>query len=196
MALVTLLYRYVYYCLMSLLKLFHSYEDFTITQFRPMLGVFGHCAERRTKPTVTQYLRICFCVLIPWTRGIIPVPEHLAVEMSRPMVCCKRDSSPDTYKLVNNCFHVIFFISMLQRSTAYCFVLSAILWFCNSACNFNLAITFKLWKSVIWYFIRVFPCLNTFPWASPFFTLWPWPWIMAYFFKTLNLLTTFEHSEL
>ena len=40
------------------------------------------------------------------------------------------------------------------------------------------------------------PCDKTFPWVPLFFTLWPWPWILTYFLKTLTLLITFEQWEL
>ena len=36
------------------------------------------------------------------------------------------------------------------------------------------------------------PCDKTFPWVPLFFTLWPWPWSMIHFLKTLTLLTSFE----
>ena len=36
------------------------------------------------------------------------------------------------------------------------------------------------------------PYDKTFPWVPTFFTLWPWPWSLTYFLKTLTLLITFE----
>ena len=35
-------------------------------------------------------------------------------------------------------------------------------------------------------------CDKTFPWVPLFFTLWPWPWSLTHFLKTLTMLITFE----
>ena len=71
------------------------------------------------------------------------------------------------------------------------YVLFVILSFCP-LWNINLAN--YLWtvsaRAII--FHMNIPCDKTFPWVQLFLTLWPLPWSLTYFLKTLTLLKTFE----
>ena len=58
--------------------------------------------------------------------------------------------------------------------------------------NFNLANNFLTMSARALIFHRCIPCDKTFHWLPLFFTLWPWPWSLIHFLKTLTLLVTFE----
>ena len=58
--------------------------------------------------------------------------------------------------------------------------------------NFNLANNFWTVSSRALIFHINIPCDKTFPWVPLFFTLWPWPWSLTSFLKTLTLQITFE----
>ena len=72
------------------------------------------------------------------------------------------------------------------------FVLPVILSFCPPLWNFNLANNFWTVSARALIFHMHIPCDKTFPWVSIIFTLWPWPWSLIHFLKTLRLLITFE----
>ena len=63
---------------------------------------------------------------------------------------------------------------------------SVLLW------NFNLANNFWTVSAKALIFHMNIPCDKTFSWVPLFFTLWPWPWNLTHFLKTLALLITFE----
>ena len=84
------------------------------------------------------------------------------------------------------------------------FVLSVILHVCHSA---FLSFSLPLWSfylaNNIWtvtaralIFHMSFPCDETFPSVTLFFTLWAWPWSYTHFLKTLTLLILFEQRVL
>ena len=58
--------------------------------------------------------------------------------------------------------------------------------------NFNLANNFWTVNASALIFHMSIPCDKTFPWVPLFWTLWPWPWILIHFLKTLTLPITFE----
>ena len=58
--------------------------------------------------------------------------------------------------------------------------------------NFNLANIFWILSARALIFRMSIPCDKTFQWVPLFFTLWPWPWSLTHFLKTLTLLITFE----
>ena len=64
--------------------------------------------------------------------------------------------------------------------------------FFHSLWNFNLANNFWTVSARALIFHLSIPCDETFLWVPLFFTLWPWPDSLTYFFKTLILLITFE----
>ena len=72
------------------------------------------------------------------------------------------------------------------------FVLSVIPSFCHSLWNFNLVNNFWTVSARALIFHMSIPCNKTFPWVPLFFTLWPWPWSLTHFLKTLTLLIIFE----
>ena len=43
---------------------------------------------------------------------------------------------------------------------------------------------------------KCIPCDMTFLSIPKFLTLWPWPWLLTYFWKNLTLATTFEPQEI
>ena len=43
---------------------------------------------------------------------------------------------------------------------------------------------------------KCIPCDKTFLLIPKFLTLWPWPWLLTYFWKNLTLATTFEPKEI
>ena len=57
---------------------------------------------------------------------------------------------------------------------------------------FNLANNFWSVSARALIFHMSIPCDKTFQWVPIFFTLWPWPWSLTHFLKTLTLLITFE----
>ena len=63
---------------------------------------------------------------------------------------------------------------------------------CHSLCNFNFANNFWTVGARALIFHMSNPCDKTFSWVPLFFTLWPWPWSLTHFLKTLTLLITFE----
>ena len=58
--------------------------------------------------------------------------------------------------------------------------------------NFNLAYNFWTVSARALIFHMIIPCDKTFQWVPLFFTLWPWPWSLTHFLKTLTLLITVE----
>ena len=51
----------------------------------------------------------------------------------------------------------------------------------------------KLLRNLLLYVFHMsIPCDKNFPWVPLFFTMWPWPWSLTHFLKTLTLLITFE----
>ena len=83
--------------------------------------------------------------------------------------------------------HIVFVLSVILS-----FRHSVILSFCPPLWNFNLANNFWTVSARALIFHMSIPCDKTFPWIPLFFTLWPWPWSLTYFCKTLTLLITFE----
>ena len=80
----------------------------------------------------------------------------------------------------------ILFLSCLS------FCHSVILSFRHSPWNFNLANNFLTVVARALIYHMSIPCDKTFPWVPLFFTMWPWPWSLTHFKKTLTLLITFE----
>ena len=70
------------------------------------------------------------------------------------------------------------------------------IWFCLSFCPplwiFNLENNFWIVSTRALRFQMSISCDKTFQWVPLFFTLWPWPWTLTHFLKTLSLLITFE----
>ena len=64
--------------------------------------------------------------------------------------------------------------------------------FCLPLWNLNLANNFWKVSARALIFHMSIPRDKTFQWVPLFFTLWPWPWSLTYFFKTLTVLITFE----
>ena len=64
--------------------------------------------------------------------------------------------------------------------------------FCHSLWNFNLDNNFWTVRARAFIFHMSISCDKTFPWVPLFFTMWPWPWSLTYFLKTLTLLIIFE----
>ena len=64
--------------------------------------------------------------------------------------------------------------------------------FCPPLWKFNLASNFWTVSARTLIFHMSIPCDKTFPWVSLFITLWPWPWSLTNFLKTLTLLWIFE----
>ena len=58
--------------------------------------------------------------------------------------------------------------------------------------NFNLANNFWIVGARALIFHMSIPCDKTFQWVPLFLTLWPWPWSLTHFLKTLTLLITFK----
>ena len=58
--------------------------------------------------------------------------------------------------------------------------------------NFNLAYNFGTVSVRALIFHMSTPCEKTFKWVPLFLTLWPWPWSLNHFLKTLTLLITIE----
>ena len=58
--------------------------------------------------------------------------------------------------------------------------------------NFNLAYNFWTVSAKALIFHMNIPCDKNFSWVPLFFTLWPWPWSLTQFLKTLTLLITFK----
>ena len=58
--------------------------------------------------------------------------------------------------------------------------------------NFNLSNNFWTVSARTLIFHMSISCDKTFLWLPLFFTLWPWPWSLIHFLKTLTLLITFE----
>ena len=54
--------------------------------------------------------------------------------------------------------------------------------------NFNLANNFSTVSDKALIFYMNIPCCKTFLWVPLFSTLWPWPWSLTHFLKTLTLL--------
>ena len=52
--------------------------------------------------------------------------------------------------------------------------------------NFNLAKIFWTVSARALIFHMSIPCDKTFLWTPSFLTLWPWPWSLSYFLKTLT----------
>ena len=52
--------------------------------------------------------------------------------------------------------------------------------------------TFEQWVLELWYITWVFLVIRPFTGTITFFTLWPWPWSLTNFLKTLTLLRTFK----
>ena len=72
------------------------------------------------------------------------------------------------------------------------FVLSVILSSCPHFWNFNLANNFWTVSVRVWYFTRIFLMIRPFR-GYLILPLWPWPWSLTYFLKTLlTMLITFE----
>ena len=88
----------------------------------------------------------------------------------------------------------ILFLSCLSlcHSVILSFCNSVILSFCPPLWNFNLANNFWTVSARALIFHMSIPCNKTFQWVPLFFTLWPWPWSLTYFLKTLTLLITLE----
>ena len=74
------------------------------------------------------------------------------------------------------------------------FVHSAILSYalCPPLWNFNLAYNFWTVRARALIFHMIIPCDMTFPWIPLFLTLWPWPWNLTHYLKTLTLFITFD----
>ena len=99
-------------------------------------------------------------------------------------------------------FCIYFYAPKIEDRGAYCFCpvchsvipsfcLSVIPSFCHSLWNFNLANNFWTGSARALIFHMNIPCDKTFPWVPLFFTLWPWPWSLTHFLKTLTLVITF-----
>ena len=66
--------------------------------------------------------------------------------------------------------------------------------FCPPLWNFNLANNFWKVSARALVFHMSIPCDKTFPWVPLFFTLWPWPWSLTHFLKTLTYLIIWTAS--
>jgi hypothetical protein len=64
--------------------------------------------------------------------------------------------------------------------------------FRHSVWNFNLANNFWMVHTRALIFDMSVIYGKTFPWASNFLTMWPWPWCLTYLWKTLTLVITFK----
>ena len=107
---------------------------------------------------------------------------------------------------LTHCFHnklTFYYAPEIEDRGAYCFCPvchsvipslchSVIPSFCHSLWNFNLANNFWTVNARALIFHMSIPCDKTFLWVPLFWTLWPWPWSMTHFLKTLTLLITFE----
>ena len=58
--------------------------------------------------------------------------------------------------------------------------------------NFNLSYNFWTVSARALIFHMSISCDKTFQWVPLFMTLWPWPWSLTNFLKTLTFLITFE----
>ena len=87
---------------------------------------------------------------------------------------------------------ILFLCPRDRRPGAYCFVLSVLLSFCHSPWNLNIANNFWTVNARALIFHMSIPCDKIVPLVPLFYTLWPWPWSLTHFLKTLTLLITFE----
>ena len=62
--------------------------------------------------------------------------------------------------------------------------------------NFNLGHNFQTRRDRAFILQMCIPCDKTFHMVPLFFTLWPWPWSLTYFWKTLTLAITFKPEEI
>ena len=83
-----------------------------------------------------------------------------------------------------------FYAPEIKDRGAYCFVLYVILSFCPPLLNFYLANNFWTVSARAFIFHMCIPCEKTFLCVPLFFPLWPWPWSLTHFLKTLTLLIT------
>ena len=91
--------------------------------------------------------------------------------------------------------HIVFVLSVILsfcHSVILSFCNSVILSFCPPLWNFNLANNFSTVRARALIFHMSIPCDKTFLWIPLFLTLWPWPWRLTYFLKTLTLWISFE----
>ena len=83
--------------------------------------------------------------------------------------------------------------SKIEGAYSFCPVChSVILSFCPPLWNFSLANNFWTVSATAFIFHMSIPCDKTFSWVPLFLTLWPGPWSLTNFLKTLALLITFE----
>ena len=88
-----------------------------------------------------------------------------------------------------------FYAPEIEDRGAYCFVLSVLLSFCHSPWNLNIANNFWTVNARALIFHMSIPCDKIVPLVPLFYTLWPWPWSLTHFLKTLTLLITFERGH-